>query len=64
MPSDGLPKFAMEGERYLEEAESVLADWATILADESRDGEAGECLRVRGQILKLRCSFLESEKRP
>jgi DNA-binding transcriptional LysR family regulator len=54
----------MEGERYLEEAESVLADWATILADESRDGEAGECLRVRGQILKLRCSFLESEKRP
>ena len=62
--SAGLPKFAMEGERRLEEAESVLDDWATLLADEGRDCDAADCLRLRVAILKLRCGFLESEKRP
>jgi hypothetical protein len=54
----------LTGERHLELAESVLDDWATQLAEADRDGEAAEVLRVRSALLGLRCSFLESEKRP
>jgi hypothetical protein len=54
----------LTGERHLELAESVLDDWATQLADADRDGEAADVLRVRSALLSLRCSFLESEKRP
>ena len=57
-------RLRLAGERHLETAESVLDDWATQLAEAERDSEAAEVLRVRAAILGLRCSFLESEKRP
>ena len=56
--------YKLAGERHLETAESILTDWALILAGEGRDREAAECLRVQSAILGLRCDFLESEKEP
>lgn len=49
-------------ERRLEEAEQVLTDWATLLAEAGRDRDAADALRVLNTLLKFRCGFLESEK--
>ena len=56
--------YLLSGERQLEEADQVLDLWASVLAMSDRDSEAGEVLRVRGALMELRCSFLDSEKQP
>lgn len=51
-------------EATLETAEQTLGLWASVLAQNGRDFDAGEALRVAHQLLQFRCGFLGSEKRP
>jgi hypothetical protein len=54
----------LRDERTLEAAEETLTTWASQLAEDGRDGDAAEALRVSNIICKFRCGFLESEKEP
>lgn len=52
----------LSDESDLIRAENTLSLWASILADEGRDREAADALRVGSVILKFRTDFSEREK--
>lgn len=54
----------LHNEKDLETAEQTLHDWASALANEGRDRDAAEALRVASAILAFRCDFLFHEKSP
>lgn len=57
-------KHPLPDESVLIAAEDTLTLWAEMLAEEDLDHDAAEALRVKSVILKFRCNFNESAKRP